>query len=106
MSEPEKRRFQMEPGFKLRVLEVMLTTIISSTSAAIAVTWSMSALVTQVRQRLDRLEAQVQNIESTVVANAQLDNTQQIELAVDNSQNGDIVRRLNSIENKIDRLGR
>lgn len=102
-------KLSKEPGFKHRLIEVILTTLASAAVAAISVTWSVSASWTSMhegQQKLFenqlRMEGRLETIEKQFATNSDLDQSQQIAIAETKAHNDDIIRRLASIEAKID----
>ena len=105
VNEPEEKfKLSKEPGFKHRIAEVAATMIVSAISAAITVTWSVSALITRSTIRIDNLEGRISAVESRTNATEGINYAQQNSLAVNEARSQDILRRLDRIETKVDNV--
>ncbi len=106
---PPRRATDM--GIKNRLLEVALTGVLSIIASAFVTSWTLSAKLTNfengIKGNTDSIGVVAQQavqLRSSIAATEGVNANQSAQIAVADARYGDIVRRLDSIEGKVDSL--
>lgn len=104
-----KFKLSEEPGFRHRIVEVIITMLASSIVAAVTVSWRVSGAwnsmengQTKLFENQLKMEGRLEAVEKQANSNVDVNASQSTAIAVITAQGVDVVRRLTSIEYKID----